>query len=1327
MKTKSDKWQVTSDQQYLSTGGKVLFARHSSLVPRHSERGIALVITLIMLSVTLIMAVAFLALSRRERSAVATTTDTAAARLAADAALAAAQAQIAANIFNTNQAGVDVGAYDYHLLVSTNYINPLGYVPAIPTSPTNVNYDYRYGGGVLNGDDLAQNIANLLYLPRVPVYVKTNSGSPLDFRFYLDLNRNGKFETNGVTTEFDINNLPIGAAFHVGDPEWIGLLERPDQPHGPNNHFVARYAFMAQPIGNALDLNFIHNQTQSSSSPNPFNVASDGYFRNEGVGSWELNLAAFLADLNTNQWNPPLGNFYNYREPGNFNQGAGFEDAQALLAYRYATYYNSLAIPSAAMYAALVNGQIDGYTIGSLMTGTALPVALNPPNQHWVGSDNTNRFFDLPSELFDPTKSSIYFTNRLAQASTNTATYDRYTFYRLLDQLGTDSTAEDARMNLNYRNITNGVVVAGLETNAYPWTPLEFFTNAANCLLTNYTASWLTANARDYVATFNTNAAFGVTHIPVLVSNQFVYSPAVNRLLQLAANIYDASTNSPYPSVFRPTFFRYPNGDLYIVGFQQVFAAAVGVPPLDNPYTVSDTTLAAIGSADANTPNANAYGVPWIIGAKKGLPNFNQFYMLNAMTVTRKLQVTRPYFGAPFAQFQTNQMYIFSLSNLLGCQLWNSYTNNYTGNLTVVARDNFSAVLTNSDPAFAPNEPRIFNYLYSTTLTTNNWIWPGTTWNASPPEVAIDNNYSTPFIIPLDTNGMLLATNSIYRYGGYSGAIPVSSPGFDPFNGDWQTNVYTPPLPQFGLLVTNRLQVFILDGNHVIDYVHFAGPETNLDLTARNNTKGLGGLADPDSSGDPAYMWSTNSYQGGATPWGVISQIAVSKGDANPASGGKWEPPPNLPGYLPAIPSAEKAFFKGMLTAGSTFSFNNKRYTNTVLAVQAPYTPTRTIYNYTAWQANDPLVHYLASDLTYSAPGITGLTYSDTQPPVPPQPSLSEVTTRYSPWGRLATNAEPNKVDSNPYNLQYKDPLLWHSDNWDFPTNKFPTPGWLGRIHRGTPWQTVYLKASDVLTNVILSGTSPVYVGTNTWAQWTGDQNFFDAVNSAPTSDRDLLDLFTTRFNDNATRGKLSINQTNLAAWSAVFSGMVALNNTGLTLNDSPLPVYGPLVTNVVISPGGANGMNSPLGQLVNGINATRASTNLFPAGVFTHLGDILRVPQLTEQSPFLNWNDAQQQQYGISDELYEWLPQQALGLLRLNSTPRYVIYCYGQALRPAANSVVTSSTGFGLCTNYQVMAESAARAVIRFDRIVFTNATGNATGTNYKATVESYNVLPPD
>ncbi len=46
----------------------------------------------------------------------------------------------------------------------------------------------------------------------------------------------------------------------IGDPEWIGVLERPDLPYGPNNPFIARYAFIALPVGNSLDLNAIHNQ-----------------------------------------------------------------------------------------------------------------------------------------------------------------------------------------------------------------------------------------------------------------------------------------------------------------------------------------------------------------------------------------------------------------------------------------------------------------------------------------------------------------------------------------------------------------------------------------------------------------------------------------------------------------------------------------------------------------------------------------------------------------------------------------------------------------------------------------------------------------------------------------------------------------------------------------------------------------------------------------------------------------------------------------------------------------------------------------------------------
>ena len=80
---------------------------------------------------------------------------------------------------------------------------------------------------------------------------------------------------------------------------------------------------------------------------------NDGFFRNQGVGSWEINLAAFLADLNTNEWgqavgsgpNAPVGSdlYYQYNEPNLANSGRAFDDALWLLRYRYANNYNSLA------------------------------------------------------------------------------------------------------------------------------------------------------------------------------------------------------------------------------------------------------------------------------------------------------------------------------------------------------------------------------------------------------------------------------------------------------------------------------------------------------------------------------------------------------------------------------------------------------------------------------------------------------------------------------------------------------------------------------------------------------------------------------------------------------------------------------------------------------------------------------------------------------------------------------------------------------------------------------------------------------------------------
>jgi hypothetical protein len=118
-------------------------------------------------------------------------------------------------------------------------------------------------------------------------------------------------------------------------------------------------------------------------------------------------------------------------------------------------------------------------------------------------------------------------------------------------------------------------------------------------------------------------------------------------------------------------------------------------------------------------------------------------------------------------------------------------------------------------------------------------------------------------------------------------------------------------------------------------------------------------------------------------------------------------------------------------------------------------------------------------------------------------------------------------------------------------------------------------------------------------------------------------------------------------------------------------------------------------------------------------------VPALTEHSPFLNNSNATTQQFDVSDEMYERIPQQVVGLLRVGS-PRYVIYCYGQALRPAQDGTALDSGNFGLVTNYQVVAESAARAVVSVHpQVVYRPP--NQPATNYTTTVESYTVLPSD
>jgi hypothetical protein len=546
------------------------------------------------------------------------------------------------------------------------------------------------------------------------------------------------------------------------------------------------------------------------------------------------------------------------------------------------------------------------------------------------------------------------------------------------------------------------------------------------------------------------------------------------------------------------------------------------------------------------------------------------------------------------------------------------------------------------------------------------------------------------------------------------------------------------------LTLRTRLRFILADTtvtpNRIVDYVNL---DSAMDPTSMNPPRiditytnmgshtnyynGSSTYISPPDDRNPDYFWWTNHiapFDQKTPTWGILNQIGLSLGNIADVNG--WQ---NVifQGNVGGTKPDEINFFNNQLFASSGHTNFN-----------APFSPTRTIYVYTAWQANDPLIHYTMGDLTYVAPR-SNVSVDTASTIIPIGNFGSGLNQRYMPWGSGGAGGAGGSSDPNKYNLAVKDPGLVCSDAWDFPTNRFPNVGWLGRVHRGTPWQTVYLKAPPV--------------DITTWKTWTGNQlwlqnygqistNFLgigqvaqDAAFSLPTTDWHIVDLFTAALDDNATRGQMSINQGNLAAWSAfqptppqlqinqsiiqanLASWSAVLGGVNVLSNDTASSYV-----NVTMSPAGPFDLTAPppLVRIIQGINNFRANPTNCPTGVFQRLGDILAVPELTIASPYVlatNLLPASRSLPIHQDEVYERIPQQILGLLKGNEQPRFVIYAYGQALKPADKSLVTTGgANFMLCTNYQITAETATRMVGI-----------EGAPTNSHAVVESFNVLPPD
>jgi hypothetical protein len=725
--------------------------------------------------------------------------------------------------------------------------------------------------------------------------------------------------------------------------------------------------------------------------------------------------------------------------------------------------------------------------------------------------------------------------------------------------------------------------------------PVDFFTNVASRLLSS-------------------EMNLDLTRIEIYPTNQ--YTPAVHRLLQVSANIYEATTTNFYPAVFRPLFGKDLAGDVFITGYTNLNNGGVpntvsgpGDPQLSTPFDVE-----VISALSGNTvaSDVNIYGVPWIIGVKKGFPNFNEFSMENNLAVTRRLQLTRTTNSVVPVITGTNQMYVMSLNSSLGVELWNSYSSNYPGTILIGLNENASLMITNDDQGLHEwvLQPFSTNVLYSINS------WPG-----AAPWYGGNANFAS--FVPITFPGPTL-TNSVYRSSYYAGGpdlVPTDSfSGSVPF-GATSSDGNGFYFPQFGVLMTNRLQVFMLDLTngiyHVIDYVHFAGPDSAFNMNDY--------LADYDASNNYVGVWDTNYPPGSLPPtgttYGIYNQITISRTGANPPTeDGQWQTDPEaVP--LGGTKAQQAAYFFAFFIPGNHYG----NVTNLQLSVVAPYSPTRYIVQYVTWQANDPLVHYLASDIdepplnnsTTPQPGIH--TYNFPVTNTLTSLNLGQLNDRYMPWGgnpQLAAEGQELQFDPNAYNLAERDPLVYSPDDWNFSTGQPLNSSWLGQVHRGTPWQTIYLKSSDILANN----------GIATWQEWTGDSDATDAAAMAPVQDWHLASVLASLFNTNNFTTLFRVNNPNPNDWQGLLNGLTALTNDNSEVNP------------VLIS------SNSPQASLI--ASAIQSERALQPGQMFRDVGDVLATPQLAEQSPFINGANTNT----FTDAACEIIPSQLLSLLRSDS-----------------------------------------------------------------------------
>jgi hypothetical protein len=719
--------------------------------------------------------------------------------------------------------------------------------------------------------------------------------------------------------------------------------------------------------------------------------------------------------------------------------------------------------------------------------------------------------------------------------------------------------------------------------------PTSFFTNVASRLL----RSQLNLDLRN---------------IQVYPTNQ--YSASVHRLLQVTANIYDAATNrtygvpgttNGYPSVFRPLFRRIQNGTnalIIIADYREVTGTGMAGPataPQMIELNSGNLNLVPLLGTPLRSDQLEVMiaGVPLVIGTKKGYPGFNEFSMQTCFNVSRALQFRRDVPNGPVTM--TNQMYVVAVSNTFGLEAWNSYSNSYTRPLELLAAASVTAMITNEYGAVVLSNR--FEFGAITNLAAGTWQG----W--------IPSKFVSSFVLPWGSGlPLMFLTNSTYI-----NQAPWFIPQTQVF--DLSNDFY---VPHWWLMLSTGLRFMLVDteANRIVDYVNLQHCENALDvesLLAQGATCNLG-----NNLANPAEQWCTNRWHGSTDSRdptiGILNQIAVGLGVINP-SFEYFQLDPNVGVDVAKAIGYFQYNLIGSSPPGLTFLRSNVFY--------APFMPYRSIFIHSTWAANDPLVHYTTDDLTDLSVVLTN--HVNFIPA--PLGTLGSVNSRYSPWGGspYRSNAEL------PFEVAVRDPMVTRSDDWDFPCNQGLNPAWLGRVHRGTPWQTLFLKSTNILGSPLLSQ------GLFAWEQWTGNAAvrpnwkgdgapMLDVLATAPTNDWSIVGLLTTLFNTNDLRTLVSVNQPSASAWAGLLDGITVLTNISPDQFDSAL-----MTSN-----------SSQALEIATGLNNARAGE---PNHQFGSIGEILATPELSDASPWLNVTNG-----FASDAALEIIPSQLLPRLRPDS-----------------------------------------------------------------------------